>query len=184
MNKLLKNIEESHEPEFVKLYLQDIGKLFDLDSNSQRLFGELIKLINPKDPSMHNLVVLNRSRKDKIATRLGWDGVDAKGTPKKYYINNYLIRLCKSQIIKKLSADMYIVNPFICSKVNWENTELLRSIHLSITYDEVQRTLITMVEQIPKVLENHVETFRNTKDKEIFKWEPEKEENKEKEIAP
>jgi hypothetical protein len=166
----------TREPDFVKLYLDDIGKLFSIDNNSQRLFGELLKLIDPKEKNIHSVVVLNKAIKNRIAQNLGFTGVDKKGTPNKYLINNYLGKLNKSGLIRRLESDIYIINPFICSKVDWNNTELLRSIHLEITYDHTTRSMITLINtgENSQTIKNQIDLMR--KDDETFKYSKEDEE--------
>lgn len=164
------------EPDFVKLYLDDIGKLFSIDNNSQKLFGELLKLIDPKEKNIHSVVILNTAIKNKIALNLGFTGVDKNGTPRKYLVNNYLGKLNKSGIIRRLESDIYIINPFICSKVDWNNTELLRSIHLQITYDHTTRSMVTLINtgDNNSIVKSQIETMR--KDNQNFKYPKEKDE--------
>jgi len=169
-----KEVTSTKEPDFVKLYLDDIGKLFSLDNNSQKVFGELLRLIDPKEKNIHSVVVLNKAIKDRIAKHLKFEGVDKNGRAKKYLVNNYLFKLNKSGIIRRLESDIYIINPFICSKIDWNNTELLRSIHLNITYDHTTRTMLTLINKNEDKVKTSLDNLRI--DDEPFKYPKENEE--------
>lgn len=147
----IENQLPTKEPDFVKLYLDDVCKLAGVDSKSQLVFFQLLNFIDPKSNKLHNVVELNRSRKDIIANNLGLVGKFEDGRAKKYLINNYLIKLERKGLIKKLSSDVYLINPFIATKVDWNNTVSLRALTLTITYEKSCRTLITLVEEEPEL---------------------------------
>lgn len=139
------------QPDFVQLYLKDVGRLWGVSTPAQQLFGEFMKLIeySPKT-TMHNLVELNKRKRKDIMKNLG---IEDHVNPYVYLnratkelITSGLIITVKDDISGEAIPDMYIVDPAICSKANWGHTELLQSIKLEITYSASQRTLITFIE--------------------------------------
>lgn len=147
--------KRSPQPDFVQMYLQDIGRLWELSSPAQKVFGEFMKLIeySPKS-KIHNLVEISkRIRKNMIISL----GISNYSNP--YVFLNRAIRdLIKAGVIIQIKDDetgeviddLYLVDPSICSKANWAHTELMRSIKLTITYTRSQRTLVTLIEQDPE----------------------------------
>jgi len=153
----LLNIEPTQEPEFIKLYLKDVGKLWELDNSGQIIFGEMLKLVtyNPSD-SIHNLVILSAARKQRICEKLS----NKQSTAYVYYKRG-LTNLIDKKVIYSLEKDTYLINPDICAKTNWTNVEMLKSIKLEITYEASSRTLITIVEDNPYLYKEKLETFRS-----------------------
>jgi hypothetical protein len=150
------NVESTAEPEFVKLYLKDIGRLWELDNSAQIVFGEMLKLVsyNPSD-SIHNLVIINGSRRKQICEKLS----NIQATAYVYY-NRGVKNLVNKEVLKYLAKDTYLINPEICTKTNWSNVEMLRSIKMEITYEESSRTLITIVESNPELYKQKLNDFR------------------------
>jgi hypothetical protein len=152
------------EPEFVKMYLKDISRLWDLDSTCQKLFGELLKYIDPRPTGLHNIIKINRADKKAIGENIGWIGNNENNTPKWYKINEYLNRLCKKGIIKKLAEDIFIIDSFICTKTDWKNTETMRGIQLNITYEKSSRSIITVINSIGDNYEDMQNDISNNED--------------------
>jgi hypothetical protein len=151
------------EEEFIKLYFDDLGKIWDLTNTAQKVFGELARLVefNPQ-ASIHNVISLNGSKRKAIGKRLGW----AENTYNSR-ISQALTNLVEKKVVLKINNDTYLLTPTIASKANWADVKLLRSIKMEITYEECSRTLITFVES--------KDDFTKSNYKDIIESSPKKE---------
>lgn len=101
------------EPDFVKLYLQDILHLRDIPSGLNSILLELLRKMN-----FENIVVVNAGIKRIISKNLGC----AIGT-----IDKALTRFVKSGIMLREDTGIYLVNPFIFGKGEWKGIEKIRT---------------------------------------------------------
>lgn len=110
------------EPAYVKLYLDDIQKLYDLPNNT--ILYELLKRMN-----YDGEVVLNSSEKKKIAVKLNI---------KVQTIDNYLTKLKNTDLFKSVEKGTYIPNPNLFGKGEWtkvlDRRRKYDSIKLNVTY--------------------------------------------------
>jgi hypothetical protein len=138
----IKNIGK--EDEFIKLYFNDLGKIWGLSKPSQKLFGELIQYIeyNPQS-TIHNLISLNSDKKDFISKKLDW-----KKSSSYAQFSHCFKELIEYEVLFKLGKETYLLNPSIASKANWADVKLIRNIKMEITYDRAHKTLITFVESL------------------------------------
>lgn len=159
------NWTRSPQPDFVQLYLNDIGRLWKVSTKAQEVFGELMKLIEYSPKTLHNIVELNKRKRKDIMKNLG---IENHVNPYVYLnraikelIEKNLILQIKDENSGELVQDLYLIDPSICSKANWAHTELMQSIKLEITYSASQRTLITFIEaQEPAYLEQQINQLR------------------------
>lgn len=144
LERLLGNPDIGKEDDFIKLYFDDLGRLWDLSKPTQKVFGEIVRLVeyNPQS-SMHNLISLNSTKKSVIAKKLGW-----KKSSSYSQFSQAIKEMCDTEILHKIANDTLLLNPAIASKANWADVKLLRSIKLEITYEDSQRTLTTIVESL------------------------------------
>ena len=112
------------EPAYVKLYLDDIQKLYDLPNNT--ILYELLKRMNYEGE-----VVLNSSEKKKIAAKLS---INVQT------IDNYLTKLKSKDLFKSVETGTYIPNPNLFGKGEWlkvlDRRKKYDSIKLTVTYTE------------------------------------------------
>lgn len=112
------------EPAYVKLYLDDIQKLYDLPNNT--ILYELLKRMNYEGE-----VVLNSSEKKKIAAKLA---INVQT------IDNYLTKLKSKDLFKSVEKGTYIPNPNLFGKGEWlkvlDRRKKYDSIKLNVTYTE------------------------------------------------
>ena len=112
------------EPAYVKLYLDDIQKLYDLPNNT--ILYELLKRMNYEGE-----VVLNSSEKKKIAAKLS---INVQT------IDNYLTKLKSKDLFKSVETGTYIPNPNLFGKGEWlkvlDRRKKYDSIKLNVTYTE------------------------------------------------
>jgi hypothetical protein len=150
--------QQRQEPDFIKLYFSDIGKLWDLNKNAQMLLGEMMRIIeyNPQS-TWHNVVILHSINKKQVFNNLKWVG-DAGYVA----LHRGLKELIAKKIITKLETDYYLVSGDICTKANWSDIKLITKLTTTITYEHAQRTLITFVEkQTPETKEKFKEHIIN-----------------------
>ena len=150
--------QQYDEPKFIKLYFEDLGKLWDLNRNAQRLFGELIKLVeyNPQS-TWHNIVNLYPLRKRKVYSALNW-----KGNAGYVSMTRALSELVTKKVITKIEEDCYLINGDICTKANWGDMKLIKSLTTTVKYEETQRTLITFVEMQPDKVKEEFKSIIST----------------------
>ena len=134
------------EPEFVKMYLQDAAKLTNLGKTEMLVLFELLRKMNPYETKFPNLIVLNPTDKENIATTVGLIGEHENGRPRKYDINKYLKDLEKHNIIRKLSTGYYIVICDLFTKVDWNKTYLMKEMQMRVKYNIHDKTFVTLVE--------------------------------------
>lgn len=134
------------ESAVIKMYLQDVGRLYYLDGGSRSVLGQMLKISEPSVDGLQTIVDLSATKKDLIAENIGWTGVSERGRPEKYLVNEYLQRLCKRGAIQRLSASVYVINNSICGKIDWKNTGNVKSIQVSIKYEGSIRSIVTKVE--------------------------------------
>jgi hypothetical protein len=145
------------EESFIKLYLKDIGRLWELNAPAQVMFGEFLKLVSydPKT-TIHNVVELSITAKRKIKNLLSNDVNTAN-----VLYSRGLKSLLSSTLVSKLADDLYYISHSICSKTNWSNTEAMKAIKVETIYEAGHRTLITFVEEYPDGVKKSIEYFRS-----------------------
>ena len=157
LTKLI-DIEPAKEPDFVKLYLKDIGKIFELNKPAQIIFGQFLRLVtyNPKD-RIHNVVSLGTSSKRAIKALFKTStGPKADAVANSQYSKG-LKSLLASTLVTELSPDLFYISHEICSKTNWANTEAMRAIKIETIYESNNRTLITFVEDNKEYTKREIE---------------------------
>ena len=107
------------EPDFIKLYLQDICKLKSIPSTGSKLLNELLKYT-----SYDNTILIPSYVKQEIARNLN----TSVGT-----ISNALTKLVKEEILKRKGGGAYFLNPFLFGKGEWTK---IRKIRMSWEYSE------------------------------------------------
>lgn len=105
------------EPNFIKLYLEDLVMLKDVPKWVSGILYELLKRMN-----YQNEIVLNSEIKRRIAGEL-------EIVPKT--IDNALVTFVKKKILIRTGKGIYIANPYLFGKGDWNN---VRGIRLSVSY--------------------------------------------------
>jgi hypothetical protein len=112
------------EPPYVKLYLDDIQRLYDLPNNT--ILYELLRRMN-----FDGEIVLNSSEKKKMADKLDM---------KVQSIDNYLTKLKKADVFTSVAKGTYLPNPSLFGRGEWlkilDRRKKYESIKLNITYSE------------------------------------------------
>ena len=112
-----REIQLPKEPDFVKLYLDDLVMLKDIP---QWVSGVLYSLL--KQMNYQNEIVLNSTIKKRIAADLG---IVTKT------IDNALVTFVKKGILSRQDTGVYQANPYLFGKGEWAN---IRKIRLRVDY--------------------------------------------------
>ncbi len=116
------------EPDFVKLYVDDIGSLFNL-SNTDILFAFVRKM------NYDNEIALNASIKRDISKTL-------KTTVSN--IDKMISKYVKEDILIRKDRGLFLVNPYIFGRGKWQD---IRKIRLSIEYTLSGRKIVSAIEK-------------------------------------
>lgn len=116
----LKESYAEKEPDYVKLYLQDIALLNDIPKFVGGVLHELLKRIEWGS----NEIILNSSVKKRIASDLQ---IATKS------VDNALVSFVKKNILYRVEKGIYKANPYLFGRGTWED---IKRIRLSIIYDE------------------------------------------------
>lgn len=110
------------EPEYIKLYLDDLNRIYELPNNS--ILYEVMKQMN-----YDGLINLSKYAKDMICERLGL---------KPQTFANYLQKLKEKDIIQPVGRGTFMPNPNLFGKGTWKEIYSRRKkyaeIKLNITY--------------------------------------------------
>ncbi len=112
-----REIQIPKEPDFVKLYLNDLVLLKEIPQWVSGILYSLLKHMN-----YQNEIVLNSSIKKRIAADLGI-------IPKT--IDNALVTFVKKSILMRQEVGVYRANPYLFGKGDWNN---IRKIRLQVEY--------------------------------------------------
>lgn len=108
----------SKEPDFVKLYLDDVMKLNDIPAKKTDVLYLLLKKMN-----YDNEITVVASHKREIAKQLSCSKISVEKT---------LGLLVEKGILIRKDRGVFLANPNIFGKGNWKDIEQLR---LLLTYD-------------------------------------------------
>ena len=109
------------EPSYIKLYFDDIAKIYGLPS-SNAMF-ELLKQMN-----YEGQIILNSTTKKIICERVKFKSV--------YSLNNYLSQLVKKGVFKNVGRGVYQPNPNLFGRGDWKSIYKLREAWIKIGYDK------------------------------------------------
>jgi hypothetical protein len=129
----INDFKVDREPDFVKLYLGDIGKLFNLPNTS--LLMALLHQMN-----YDNEIVLNASIKRKICALIG-DKMSLANLEK--IISIYT----KKEILIRKDRGLYMFNPYLFGRGSWKD---INKIRLSISYSPEGKDINAIIESQPQ----------------------------------
>lgn len=104
------------EPNYVKVYFDDIELLYKLPKNTSSFLYELLPYMNYQGE-----ISINSVMKKRITLKLGLKN--------EKQLNNYITVLLKNDIVKRVGRGVYIINPYLLAKGKWEDIEGLRVIY-------------------------------------------------------
>jgi len=112
------SVKES-EPQFVKLYVDDVGRLMNLSPSGSKVLNMLVKNMN-----YYNMVTLVKPVKEMMCAELKISLKTFENEKDKLYQKGLIIRKARS---------LYIIDPELFGKGKWENVKKIRMI---VEYDE------------------------------------------------
>lgn len=124
----IKSVRLQQEPEFIKLYLQDINKIFDLPKGCSPALYEILKKMN-----YEGHITLNKFIKEICAENAGL-------TLNSF--NNCITDLLKKDIITRVGHGVYIANPHIFGKGSWSEISKQREFYLTIRYNKNGKQIV------------------------------------------
>lgn len=125
------------EPNFVKLYLDDILLLNDVPKWISSILHELLKYMN-----YQNEIVLNAYVKKQIAAQLNV-------IPRT--VDNALLAFTKKEILFRKGPGVYVANPYLFGKGDWSNIQKIR---LEIEWTPNGKRMKAVIEKEEMELEN------------------------------
>lgn len=115
------------EPNFVKLYLQDVLYLSDMPSKYSAILFELLKRSCYAGEQEGMQVVVNNSLKRRIKDALGYKNISS--------VNNAITDFVKTKILYRADVGIYNFNPYLFGKGDWADIAKLR---MEINYDDIK----------------------------------------------
>lgn len=109
------------EPEYIKLYLQDLAHILEVPQGPQ---GLLMALVRKMD--WEGMITLSPGSRDRIAAAL---------QIKVHTLANYLSVLCDKEILRRVGRGEYEMNPHLMAKGDW--SEILKrraTFKMTVTY--------------------------------------------------
>lgn len=148
------SIAVGKEPNYYKVYIQDLANLQGLNPTETQVFQIL-----SANMTFDNLIVLIKPIKEKLVEMTG----------KKYdAIKKAIENLAKKKILLRADRSVYRVNPKYAAKGKWEDIKALR---LIIEYSEKGREV-----KLENVNPNFI-TYSTTDSKEVIKLDEETPQN-------
>lgn len=112
-------ISYEKEPDYVKLYLEDVNKILNLKGRANETLLALIRKMN-----YDNEVVLTPDMKKELAASLN---------VKLNTFEHNITILIQNNIFIKKGVNFYLVNPNIIAKGDWQT---IKTIRMTVTYDK------------------------------------------------
>jgi len=129
-------ISWGQEPDYVKLYLQDILYLFDMPAQYLTTLMALLKRMNYAGEHFGMCVMLLPAIKREICEELEFQ--------KRQSLDNALQKLLKGKILYRVDKGIYRLNPHLFGRGDWKDIARLR---LKTNHDVIDgRTFRTVVE--------------------------------------
>lgn len=130
------------EPPYIKLYIEDLGRLIDLKSHHKELLLELIRKMD-----YENIISLTPAARSRIAQRL---------QIKDQTFRNYLNDLVKSDVLRRLAHNEFLANPDLFARGDWQAIyERRQAFAMTVTYHlNGERTIKTTA--VPEQVELEV----------------------------
>ena len=110
------------EPAFVKLYIEDLGRLLDMPPGPTNLIYELARRMD-----YEGMITLNKAIKTRMAEHIGI---------KESSLRNYLTALVKADVVRIVDRGLYELNPHYFAKGDWSDIRKRReNFKLQVSYN-------------------------------------------------
>lgn len=130
-----KTVSVGAEPDYIKLYLQDILYLSDMPTQYSAALMSLLKRTSYAGDEYGMCVVLVPMVKDAICKELGYQ--------KRQSLDNVLQKLVKGEILYRVGRGMYRLNPYLFGRGTWADISKIR---MEISYHPGGRTFQTTID--------------------------------------
>lgn len=128
------------EPPYVKLYLEDLGRLLDLPGGPQDLLFMLIRKID-----YEGMITLSAGSRRRIADRLGISDQTFR---------NRLRALTRSGVLLRREHNEYEANPLYFARGDWRDIyERRKAITMTVTYGPKGREIETTSQAVQEELD-------------------------------
>jgi len=122
-----KQFRAESEPSYIKLYIQDIAYLYNLNIKSELLY-ELLMYVN-----YNQEIIINKTIKERIAQKLN---------KSLSYVNNNITKLAKEEVLIRVGSGTYQINTYLFGKGSWKDIiKHRKSLTLNIFYDKTGRII-------------------------------------------
>lgn len=118
------------EPDYIKLYIDNIIKLNDLPKATNGILNNLLKNMN-----YENEIVIVSHVKKRIAEDMGI---------KANTIDHNLRKLVNKGVLTRVGRGVYKANPFLFGRGKWQD---IRELRMSITYNKNGQFIYTQVDK-------------------------------------
>ena len=117
------------EPPYIKMYLEDLERLYKLPTASSPVLYELLRQMN-----YDGLINLNASVKKRICEKVNY---------KKQSLDNYLSALIKAGVFRRADRGVYQPDPHLFGKGDWMSIYKQREAWLNVSYSSSGKRVIT-----------------------------------------
>nr|CRY95776.1 hypothetical protein [uncultured prokaryote] len=132
-----KTINWGAEPDYVKLYLQDVLYLSDMPTQYSATLLALLKRTTYAGDENGMCIVLAPLIRDQICAEVGFQ--------KRQSLSNVLQKLVKGEILYHVGRGVYRLNPYLFGRGTWSD---IAKIRMEVSYVPGQgRTFQTTIEQ-------------------------------------
>lgn len=108
------------EPPYIKMYLEDLERLYKLPSSSSPVLYELLRQMN-----YDGVINLNAAVKKRICEKVNY---------KKQSLDNYLSKLVTVGVFRKADRGVYQPDPHLFGKGDWMSIYKQREAWLKVEY--------------------------------------------------
>lgn len=112
-------VVHSEEPDYIKLYIQDMLYITDMPKQLSELTFSILKRTTFANRNEGMVIALNSYIKKQILDECGWNNMRT--------LNNGLSKLVNGNILKRLGTGTYQLNPFIFGRGNWTDIDNIRT---------------------------------------------------------
>lgn len=112
------------EPDYVKLYIKDLSRIIGLSNTDNDVVLNLLRNMN-----YDNIIALNAYTRKQMCEQM---------RIKPNTLSHILSKLIEKNILKRLGANTYEMNPYLYGKGKWEN---IRQLRMTFTYDKDGRAV-------------------------------------------